>query len=252
MKEIKCEVIRDLLPLYEDNAASEETQELVRKHLADCSECREELRKMRVPVSLPPNEDEEAVKRFLEYRAEIRRKRNRKIICVESALAVIVLFCLWYTRPRSWDSLAGTDEMVAVSGNLTNMRPYLGEGEIPSDWDYWEFWVLDKVDSGDPAAQLILDALNKSSYRASLGNLRNYTPFPQDYVNGKSVYSLHLSVFTQEHQAVISVGLDSLGQMTVYTSWDTLPGFFVYQTDSALFDTLASIIYEYGAQKEAT
>ena len=251
MKEINCGVIRDLLPLYEDNAVSEETAELVRKHLADCPECREELRKMRVPVSLPVDEDTQQVLDKIRVRREKQRRKKRNILIgIGAALAVIVLLCLWYTRPRSWGSLAGTDEMVAVSGNLTNMRPYLGEGEIPSDWDYWEFWVLDEVDSGDPAAQLILDALNKSSYRASLGNLRNYTPFPQDYVNGKSVYSLHLSVFTQEHQTVISVGLDSLGQMTVYTSWDTLPGFFVYQTDSALFDTLAEVIQEYGEHQK--
>ena len=57
-------------------------------------------------------------------------------------------------------------------------------------------------------------------------------------------------MFTQEHQTVISVGLDSLGQMTVYTSWDTLPGFFVYQTDSALFDTLAAVIQEYGEHQK--
>ncbi|MDE6280229.1 MAG: zf-HC2 domain-containing protein [Oscillospiraceae bacterium] len=251
MKEIKCEVIRDLLPLYEDNAASEATKELVRKHLADCPECREELRKMRVPVSLPVDEDTQQVLDKIRARRE-QRARNKRIAIISavSAVMLIVLFCLWYTRPRSWTNLVRTEEAASVFASLTNMRPYFGEGKIPSDWDYWEFWVLDEVDGDGPAAQLILDALSKGSYRASLGNLRNYTPFPQDYVNGKSACSLHLSMFTQEHQAFISVGLDSLGQMTVYTSWDTTPGFFVYQTDSALFDTLAAVIQEYGEYQE--
>ena len=79
MKETNCDVIRDLLPLYEDNVVSEETAQMVREHLKDCPECREELRKMRTPISLPPDEDEEAVKRFLEHRAEIRKKQNVKI-----------------------------------------------------------------------------------------------------------------------------------------------------------------------------
>ena len=46
--EVECGVIHDLLPLYEDGAASEETTQLVREHLKDCPVCREELRKMRV------------------------------------------------------------------------------------------------------------------------------------------------------------------------------------------------------------
>lgn len=37
MKEISCQIIRDLLPLYEDGAVSTESQELVREHLKDLS-----------------------------------------------------------------------------------------------------------------------------------------------------------------------------------------------------------------------
>ena len=63
MKETNCDVIRDLLPLYEDNVVSEETAQMVREHLKDCPACREELRKMRTPISLPPDEDEEEIGR---------------------------------------------------------------------------------------------------------------------------------------------------------------------------------------------
>ena len=59
MKEISCGVIRDLLPLYEDGAVSTESQELVREHLKDCPACQEELRRMRTPVSLPPEDEGE-------------------------------------------------------------------------------------------------------------------------------------------------------------------------------------------------
>ena len=34
-----CEVIRDLLPLYADDACSEESRRLVDEHLAECTEC---------------------------------------------------------------------------------------------------------------------------------------------------------------------------------------------------------------------
>ncbi len=35
-----CDVIRDLLPLYADEACSEKSRALVNEHLLDCSECR--------------------------------------------------------------------------------------------------------------------------------------------------------------------------------------------------------------------
>ena len=40
---VSCDVIRDLLPLYTDQAASADTVALVEEHLASCPACREEL-----------------------------------------------------------------------------------------------------------------------------------------------------------------------------------------------------------------
>lgn len=127
MKEIDCNIIRDLLPLYEDDVASQETQELVRGHLADCPACQEELRKLRTPISLPPDEDEEAVKRFLKYREEVRRKQNGKIIrfvtAVTSVAAVLILILLWYTRPMTLEQLCPNlrmEDCRAIRGYYTN------------------------------------------------------------------------------------------------------------------------------------
>lgn len=37
---MKCEVVRDLIPMYIDKTASDETCEQVESHLAECDECR--------------------------------------------------------------------------------------------------------------------------------------------------------------------------------------------------------------------
>ena len=39
----KCNVIRDLLPLYADKVCSEDSKEMVEEHLAECNECKQEL-----------------------------------------------------------------------------------------------------------------------------------------------------------------------------------------------------------------
>ena len=43
----ECEVIRDLLPLYADDACSEKSRGIVEEHLQECDACREVLQKIR-------------------------------------------------------------------------------------------------------------------------------------------------------------------------------------------------------------
>ncbi len=42
-----CEIIRDLLPLYADDACSEESRQLVQEHLQECHECGSMLEKLK-------------------------------------------------------------------------------------------------------------------------------------------------------------------------------------------------------------
>jgi predicted anti-sigma-YlaC factor YlaD len=37
---LKCEVVRDILPLYVDNLTSEVTNKEIEKHLNECKECK--------------------------------------------------------------------------------------------------------------------------------------------------------------------------------------------------------------------
>ena len=47
---MRCEVIRDLLPLYQDGLCSPVTAELVRQHLAECPDCARAAERMRSQV----------------------------------------------------------------------------------------------------------------------------------------------------------------------------------------------------------
>lgn len=39
MKEIKCTIIQDVLPLYVDEVVSQDTKEMVDEHLQHCNKC---------------------------------------------------------------------------------------------------------------------------------------------------------------------------------------------------------------------
>lgn len=113
MSKLKCEVIRDLMPLVADGVASEESTKLVRAHLEDCPECAKvyEIMSRRLPK---PEEDSETA--FIRFCKKMRwRVHGQKLLAVLLA-AMVVLFGAWcayhniYTdtteMPTDWVSLS--------------------------------------------------------------------------------------------------------------------------------------------------
>ena len=85
----KCEVIRDLLPLYVDGVASEESCALIEEHLKDCADCREYLKLLQEDL---PDISEAAFADEAASLKKIKSKmlRNRvMIVLVTLAFAVI-------------------------------------------------------------------------------------------------------------------------------------------------------------------
>lgn len=48
----ECSIIQDILPLYVEEMASDDTVSFVREHLKDCPRCRAELEKLQKPVEV--------------------------------------------------------------------------------------------------------------------------------------------------------------------------------------------------------
>lgn len=91
---LSCGVIRDLLPLYAENLAGEESCALVEEHLALCPDCRKHLEEMKQPKPAAPDGAEalRCVKK------EIRRKRMTAVL-LAALLVFLPLFALlaWET-----------------------------------------------------------------------------------------------------------------------------------------------------------
>ena len=50
MKKNECNVVRDLMPLVLDRAASDESRELVEDHISSCGECRKQYDAMKTDL----------------------------------------------------------------------------------------------------------------------------------------------------------------------------------------------------------
>ena len=136
---IKCEVIKDLLPLYVDGVVSEESRALIEEHLKECEDCREYLKLLQEDI---PQTDEIA---FADETASLRKIKHKinlsklliAMITLGFAIIVgVVLFNLGLTTYEgsleenlSYELPAGYEEYVSKTdtGNIPakNYRSYV-------------------------------------------------------------------------------------------------------------------------------
>ena len=88
-----CNIMRDLMPLCIDGAASDDSHRALSRHIADCDECLKYYREMQTDMtralSARPTEDE--VKQAMRL---VARKRRRRVLLIILASAA-GLFLLW-------------------------------------------------------------------------------------------------------------------------------------------------------------
>jgi len=88
---MKCEIIRDLLPLYCDELCSQESRQEIETNLGQCKACQDYLEEMRgesVPAPSAPDAEVEA-KVLRGVKRKFSRRRRRSILI---AVAVMLVF----------------------------------------------------------------------------------------------------------------------------------------------------------------
>lgn len=82
MKEINCNIIRDILPLYVDGVVSTDTREMVEDHLGCCEKCKKEVEEMKQELYIPVEKEAIFIKNFK------KKWRNKKLII--SGLSILL------------------------------------------------------------------------------------------------------------------------------------------------------------------
>ena len=92
MRDISCEVIKDLLPLYADAVCSNESKTIVEEHIANCRSCAEELKTMTdkdAAIKAAPV-DSEALKRAGKKFKKTKKKAVIKGVVIGLIAVVLV------------------------------------------------------------------------------------------------------------------------------------------------------------------
>lgn len=87
--DMKCNVARDLLPLYFDGLCSEETRQQLEEHMTDCEECRRLRQSLETEQPLP--EKEGAWDKSILPLKKIRRKIRRKNVLITACICILLL-----------------------------------------------------------------------------------------------------------------------------------------------------------------
>lgn len=129
-----CEVIRDLLPLYHDEACSNESRTLVDEHLGECPDCQKILVEMDAPVPATENTDDRAI---LEHLAGTVNKRKKRAVFKRTIITAMVCAALFgaYWGLTQWTFIPiGSTQMVVSdvcelrNGMIAYRVSYLGAG----------------------------------------------------------------------------------------------------------------------------
>lgn len=131
---MKCEIIRDLLPLYADGLVSDASATAIEEHLAQCPHCRRVYEAMKTEVALgkaPSMKD----------RAELQplKKLNRKVKrCIAVVIAAAAFCCVGlfvgyqYFFRIGWDIAAADTKISIVYYDSDEFENYEVDGGVLS------------------------------------------------------------------------------------------------------------------------
>ena len=134
MDKKKCNIIRDMLPLYIDGVVCEDTREWVEKHLAECSQCTEYTEKLRSTPVIPVNADTHLqIVDELKNLQRMLKKRWFKTALIAAAcvLALVIAAFCWLTLKVEVIEYDGSNIAIEESedGDWLILR-YYGKGDV--------------------------------------------------------------------------------------------------------------------------
>ena len=91
MKNKECDTVKDLLPLYVDDSCSDNSKEMIERHLSECPECSKLYDLMKQPIAVS-TDDENISIREIEPMKKIKKRQTQMVVwCLMFAVFVFVI-----------------------------------------------------------------------------------------------------------------------------------------------------------------
>lgn len=159
MNNAECNVVRDLMPLCIDGVASEESQEYVAEHIAECTECAVTYGSMKVELPRISAEKERA-----ELERAARKLRWKRVLRAIAAgiVGMLVFFGACYAVPQAvtaYKEQAFRTKYVCENGDLRLDALYYDVYQETGDRHVPVKTHIDSFPSGSPVFELTSQAV---------------------------------------------------------------------------------------------
>lgn len=112
LMKITCEIIRDLIPIYIENIATNDTCSLIEEHISSCYECKNKLDEMRMSTGIPVETNISPLKKI---QSNLRKRKYLTILfTVMLSLVVVAIVFAYLTAPQY---IGYHNEIVDISEN---------------------------------------------------------------------------------------------------------------------------------------
>ena len=118
--EIKCNIIRDILPLYVENMISDDTRQFVDEHLSQCQECKQELEQIKLNIPLEEKYQDTNAPATVLKRIGLDIKKNRIFTGVLSATISAIILILLFAHLTAPQYLSYTESLNLITVNENN------------------------------------------------------------------------------------------------------------------------------------
>ena len=108
----KCEIIKDLLPLYADGICSESSKQLVEEHILTCEDCKKELENYKCNTGIKPSgiDEKEVIQSF----SKKLKKKNLIKTVISVILSLTIVFFVGYFALIHETTQKYTDDLIKV------------------------------------------------------------------------------------------------------------------------------------------
>lgn len=125
MKDIKCTIIQDVLPLYIDEVVSQDTKEMVDEHLQYCDKCQKEYESMKRDLNIPVEYTDSLFNNISK-----KWRKKKVVISIVSTLATATILILAYLSVFYYDTVIPySEDLVKIEKQNDNqlVSHYFGE-----------------------------------------------------------------------------------------------------------------------------
>lgn len=139
---IDCDIIRDLLPLYTEELASEKSRAAVEEHLEECEQCRKIYQEMKEPKP-QIQYNREPAESFQKYVKKKKRKLGFKVAVITAAvvLTAVIIRLAIIGGLIAFLALEVTKAEVYEDTDISHYSQYMGED---ANEKYVQKWEMDE------------------------------------------------------------------------------------------------------------